>query len=388
MGRMLLILLIGGGILFSVASLNMNRSNDEMLGNAVNEYQGKEAKNFAKSGIEFAVKNLSADSTWTGASSQLEGGSVVISVKSTTSQYPNGPNANLTSARQITSTGICGKDSATVMAVIQLSNPNGSGNNNPPGFMNNAVTTGNNCSLNGNVDVEDDGNSQWNANIHANGNFNMNGNNTVKGFVTYSGQAAINPSWSMNSNIVPNQNPDNKPSCTQSSEVDIPSFSPNNYKSKAAKIYNSNTTISGNITLGTKDNPQIVYVGGDLTFKQTTISGYGEFIVQGNILVNGNVTVSTPDPNGSSLGLYTGGDVNVNGDVTMWAQIFTGGNTNLNGNSKVHGSITSRGTVNFNGNANIYYRPAEGELTSPFWKGDDNGNNNVNTRPAVISYYE
>ena len=393
MGRMLLILLIGGGVLFSIASVNINRSNSEMLGNAVTEYQTKEAKDFAKSGVEIAIRNLSNDTTWTGSAVDLKGGSVSISVKNTTSQYPDGPNANLISARQITSTGICGDDSATIMAVIQLPNSNNPGNsqNNPPAFMQYAIETGNNCSLNGNVDVQDDGNSEWNANIHANGDFNMNGNNTIKGFVTYCGNAAVNPSWRMNSNIKPNQNPNNLPSCSKASEVEVPSFNANDYKSKASKSFTTNTTISGNITLGTKNNPQIVYVGGDCTFKNTTISGYGEFIVSGNILINGNVTVSSPDPNGSSLGLYTGGDVNVNGNVTLWAQIFSGGNTNLNGNSKVHGSVTARGTVNFNGNVNIYYRPAEGELTSPFWEGeneDSNNNNNASTRPAVVSYYE
>ncbi len=391
MGRMLLILLMGGGMLFSVASLNINRSNDEMLGNAVSEYQKKEAKDFAKSGVEIALRNLSNDTSWTGASTQLEGGSVSIAVKNTSSQYPNGPNANLVSARQITSVGICGNDSATVMAVIQLPNPNNPGNNqnNPPAFMTYAVETGNNCCLNGNVDVQDDGNSQWNANIHANGDFNMNGNNTVKGFVTYCGNAAINPSWSMNTNITPNQNPNNLPSCSKGSEVEIPSFNANDYKSKASKSYTTNTTISGNITLGTKDKPQIVYVGGDCTFGNTTISGYGEFIVTGNILIKGNVTVSSPDPNGSSLGLYTGSDVNVNGDVTLWAQIFSGDNINLGGNCKVHGSVTASSTVNFNGNVNIYYRPAGGELTSPFWEGEDgNNSNSIATRPSIVSYYE
>ncbi len=396
MGKMLLILLMGGGMLFSIASLNINRSNDEMLGNTITEYQKSEAKDFAKSGIEFALRNLSNDTTWTGGTTQLKGGLVQISVKSTTSQYPNGPNADLTSARQITSIGICGNDSSTVLAVVQLPNANNPYNqNNPPAMMKDAITTGNNCSLNGNVDVEDDGNSAWNANVHANGDFNMNGNNMIKGFVTYGGQAAINPSWRENSNIKPNQNPNNNPNCSRSDQVDIPSFNANNFKSKAQLKYNSNTTISGNITLGTKTNPKIVYIGGDCTFKNTTISGYGEFIVAGNILVNGSVNVSTPDPNGSSLGLYTGGDININGNVTLWAQIYSGGNVNLNGNDKVHGSVTSKGTVNFNGHVQLYYRPADGNLTSPFWEGDEgedddsnNSNSNTNTRPSIVSYYE
>lgn len=389
MGRLILILLMGGGILFSVAVLNINRSNVDMLSSSVGEYQKKEAKDFAKSGVEFAIRYLSDDTTWTGGTKQLNNGSVAISISNTASQYPNGPSANLTSARQITSTGICGGDSETIMAVIQLPTDNSANTNNPPAFMKYAVNTGSNFMMNGNINVQDDGNSQWNADVHTNSDFSMNGNNTIKGFLSYGGKANSNPSSRLTTNITPNQNPDNLPNYSKVDPISLPAFNPDTYKSQATTTYAGNETLSGNISLGSKNEPQIIYVGGDLTLNGT-VSGYGVFIVKGNIILNGNVTVSALDPNGSTLGLYTMGDLNANGNVSVYAQIYTGGNANFNGNCNIHGSISSVGAANLNGNVHVYYRPASGTLTSPFWQGDnsDNNNSNSNKRPAIVSYYE
>src|SRR5690606_39662278 len=97
--------------------------------------------------------------------------------------------------------------------------------------------------------------------------------------------------------------------------LDIPSFNPDDYKDVATQVYNTNKTFSGNISLGTKENPEIIYVGGDLKITGN-VSGYGVFIVKGNILINGNVTITSIDPTGNNLGLYSKGDINVNGNVT------------------------------------------------------------------------
>lgn len=397
---MLLILVLGGGMLFSITNLNMNRSNSTMASNAVIEYQTKEAKNFAKSGIEFAARYLSDDSTWTGITKNLNGGSVIISAQNTNSQYFNGPNVGLTSARLVTSIGICGSQSDTIRAVLQLPNPNNS-NPPPPDFMNYAIATGNNLALNGNVTIQDDynqqsnsenekddnnSNSHWNADCRTNGNFSMNGNNTINGFVSYCGTATSNPAWRLSSNIIPNQNPNNQPSCSQSSPLDIPTFNAKNYMSKANTQYSGNKTYSGNISLGTKDNPQVIYIDGNLTINGN-VSGYGVFVVNGNINVNGNVNLTASDPSVSNIGFYSTGDLNANGNVTISAQILAGGNVNLNGNCKIYGSITADGTTNFNGNENIYYKPANGNLTKQFWTSNSNSNSST-TRPSILSYYE
>ena len=386
MGRMILILLFGAGIIFSVQSLNINGSNVSMVSNSVSENRRLQAKDYAAGGIDFAIKSLSIDTTWTGvANKQLINGTVTISVQNTASRFYNGPNVNLVSARLITSVGAVGNQKDTIRAVLQLPNANSAGNN-VPAFLNYAVATGNNLTMNGNINIQDDNNTSWNANIHTNADFSMNGNNTVKGFLTYVGEAQSNPAWRLGTAITPNQNPDNLPNYSQSVAVTIPTFNPDDYKNIATTVYSNNKTISGNITLGNKASPQIIYVGGDLTISGN-VTGYGVFIVKGNILLNGNVSVNAIDPGGSNLGLYTAGDLNANGNVTITAQILTGGNANLNGNCKVYGSVTSKGTVNFNGNINVYYRPATSALTTPFWSSNSNNGNGV-VRPEILSYYQ
>ncbi len=383
MGRMLLILVIGGGLLVSVTTLNISRSNNEMVYNSVQENQTREAKNYAESGIGFALRYLADDTTWTGINNkQLMGGTVSISVSNTNSQYFNGPNVNLTSARLITSIGVVGNQYDTIRAVVQL--PSGSTNGTPP-FMNYAAAAGNNLVLGGNDLIQDDNNSLWNSNCQANGDFDMGGWDMIKGFVTYGGEAEADKAGELNTYIVPNQNPYNLSSCSQVSKLNIPTFNPDNYKSKATVIYNGNQSISGNITMGTKSNPQIIYVGGDLTLSGN-VSGYGIFIVKGNLTVKGNVTITAQDPSCSNLGLYTAGDLNTNGGVTIKAQIFTGGNANLSSNCSVYGSVTSVGTVNLSTNVNINYRPANANLTAPFWTGSSQSSST--TRPVIVSYLE
>ncbi len=385
MGRLIIILILGAAVLFSITSVNTANSNLIMADSTYAENQRLQAKDYASSGIEMAIMKLSDDTTWSGVlNKQLKSGSVNITVNNTKSKYFKGPSNNLLCAKLITSIGFAGEQSYTIRSVIQLPIADDTVKG-VPGFMDYAVCTGDNLSLNGNVNIQDDNNPQWNANVHTNSDFQMNGNNSIKGFLTYVGKAHSNPAKRMDSNIIPNQNPDGLPNYYQDSVVTIPSFNPDEYKSKAAQVYPTNKTISGNITLGTKDNPEIIYVGGDLTLNGN-VSGYGIFIVQGNILLNGNVTVNTLDPEGSSVGLYTAHDLNANGNVKIYAQILTGGNANLNGNCKVYGSITTEGTVNFNGNVNIYYRPAAGALTTPFWSPQVKKGNGLD-RPQIISYY-
>ncbi|MHB8579454.1 MAG: bactofilin family protein [Ignavibacteriaceae bacterium] len=385
MGRMLLILVLGGGMLFSVANLNINTSNVAMATNAYVAYQNAQAKDYARSGVEIAIKNLSVDTTYTGTTSkQLTGGTVTITVQNTSSQFYNGPDMSLSSARLVTSISQVGSLTDTIRTVIQL--PTASSNPIVPPFLNYAVATGGNLTMNGNVTIRDDYNSQWNANIQTNNNFQMEGNPSIKGFLTYVGNASSNPSSRLNTNIVPNQNPNNLVSHSQGPAVTIPTFNPDTYISEAGLIYQSDANLSGNITLGSKASPEIIYVNGDLNLSgNTTLTGYGVFIVKGNILVNGNVTINGQDANGSNVGLYCTGDLNANGNVSISAQILTGGNANLNGNVNVYGNITSSGVVNFNGNNTIYYKPASAALTQPFWP---QSGGSTATRPSIISYYE
>ena len=382
MGRMLIILLLGGGMLFAITTLNLNRSNIAMANNSVQEYNSKEAANIAKSGVEFAIRNLAEESTWTGMNKSLNDGNVLVTVQNTTSRYYNAPSSNLSSGRLITSIGTVGNLNDTIRAVVQLKTSNGL---NLPKFMNYAAASGNNLVLKGNDQIVDNNNSQWNANCYVNGDFNMGGWDIIKGFVSYNGEAEADKSQSLTSNITPNQNPNKISTLSKVPKINIPTFNPDDYKTKATIIYNGDQTISGNLSLGSKSNPQIVYVGGNLTLSGN-VTGYGVFIVKGNITIKGSVTINGQDPSCSNLGLYTFGDLNTNGGVNINAQVFTGGNANLSSNCNVYGSITSLGTINLNTNVSVYYKPANAYLTNPFWTGDTYSSST--TRPVIVSYLE
>ncbi len=385
MGKMLIILISGAFVLYSIGNLNINQSNTAMIGNAVDQYETAQASNYAESGIDYAVSMLSQDTTWSGVNNKvISNGTVSISVVNTAAKYYQGSDVGLTRGRLITAIGTQGSHSDTVRAVIQLPSSSGSSSSSAPPFMNYAIASGNSLHMNGNVTVTDDNNNNLNANVHTNSNFAMNGNNKIDGFLTYGGNAHSNPASRLNTSIVPNQNPDNLPNHQKVDPLDIPSFNPDDYKDVATQVYNTNKTFSGNISLGTKENPEIIYVGGDLQITGN-VSGYGVFIVKGNILINGNVTITSIDPTGNNLGLYSKGDINVNGNVTLKAQLLASSNINLGGNTKVYGSVTAKGHINFNGNVSIYYRAATPELTSPFWPVEGAGPKS--TRPAIISYY-
>lgn len=383
MGKMLLMLVVGMGIIVSMASLNMHRSNTDMLSNAVEKYDEIQARLYAESSMEIAIKELSSNSNYSGAQSINYGNGVgSIAIQNSSSKVPDGPNAGMVSVKQINTVGRVNGKVVTARAIIQM--PGGT-TPLPPPFLQYAVATGQNFTMNGNVRIRDDNNPNINANIHTNSNFQMNGNNTIEGFLTYAGTAHSNPASRLTTNIVPNVNPTGAPSHSQSAQVAMPDFNPDNYIGLATTVHNGNVTLSGNRNLGTKENPQIIYVAGDLNLSGT-ITGYGVFIVKGNVNINGNVNISAMDPTGNNLGLYSKGDINVNGNVTIKAQIYSRQNVNLSGNVNVYGGITTKGVVNFNGNVDIFHRPATVELTSPFWEGSGGGSSSG--RPSIVSYYE
>lgn len=386
MGKMLLILIIGTGVIATLTTHNMLQSSNQMLENAISEHNLTQARLNAESSFELAIKELLADTNFTQKNTILYGrGSGAITVSNTNSNLPDGPNAGRISVRQINATGKVNNKTVVVKSTILLQ----MGSNNPalmaPPFLKYGIISDQSIAMNGNILIRDDNNPLVNANVHTNSNFQMNGNNTIRGFLSYVGTAHSNPASRLNTSFSPNVNPNNAPVHNRVSRVDIPTFDPDNYISKATHVYQNNLSLSGNRTLGTKEQPQIIYVGGDLTLSGN-ITGYAAFIVKGNINITGNVTITSPDPTGNNLGLYTKQNLNVNGNVTLRAQVFANQNVNLGGNSRVYGGITAKGTVNFNGNVSIYYREPTPQLTQLFWP--QAGTVIPPKRPKLLAYYE
>lgn len=379
MGRMLLFLVIGMSALFAVANLNMTYSDARLINNSIEQYERLQAKNIASSGVQYAISQLGQDTTWTSIQQLAMGdGSLNVLVASTTSQYPNGPAMGLSGMREVTSIGNVNGVTDTIMAVVQLA----SAASVPP-FLSYAVASESDLLLQGAFSVVDDGNPNWNANIHTNGNLLVQGSGySVEGFGTYVGSMQKDHGHGTPANnFVPNVNPSGLATAYQTSNVTIPTFNPDDYIGIATQTYSGNQVKSGIINLGTAENPEIIYIDGDLDFHGTTI-GYGVFIVTGTIYFHGNSSVSSSDPTGSNLAFYSQGGIDIHGSTTVYGQMFSEGAVVSHGNFDLYGSIASQSTMDLVGGGVIHYRPANADLTNQFW------NTTTVQRPVVVSYYD
>jgi hypothetical protein len=224
--------------------------------------------------------------------------------------------------------------------------------------------------VNGNVSVL--GAPNVNANVHTNDRIQLNGNNTFEGFGTHVTGAHSNPGWRLHSSFTPRANPDDLPTVQQVSRVDIPIFDAVEHRYLATRQDQGNLHLSGNVQLGTREDPTIWYVGGDLTINGgTRLAGYGVFLVRGNINLAGNFQTTNAVGNESNVGFYTSGNVNMNGTVEVHGQFWARQNLNFSGNSRLYGSIVVGGVVNWNGNPTIHYRGPSPALVDPIWPDED-----------------
>ncbi len=251
----------------------------------------------------------------------------------------------------------------------------------PPPAFGYAVYSSGDLQLSGNAEIQSE-NPAWNANVHTNGNMQLSGNVEIDGFVTYVNQFQ----QSGNPVIQPNLNPNNLPVTSHVSSVPVPTFNPDDYQSIATQTFSGNfNKSSGTVTLGTAQNPAIVYVGGNLNWSgNVTVTGYGIIVVKGNSQMSGNVTFQTQDPNKSTFSLYTVGNIQMSGNSDMYGQYLSLANIQMSGNGTLHGSLAAGGQVQMSGNGEVEYRPANASLTTPIF-----GSGQQSTRPfKATSYYE
>lgn len=240
-----------------------------------------------------------------------------------------------------------------------------------PSFMSYGILTNGTLTMNGSINVY--GSPTVNANIHTNANIQINGNNSVEGFGSYVGNAHSNPAQRLYTTFDPAVNPDNLPTVFRTNRVEIPRFKAQDHRHLATKTHQGNLILNGNdfVQLGTRENPDIWYVSGDLIVNGgVTLSGYATFLVNGNVVLNGGVSTTGGVGEESNVGFYASGDLNMNGSVTVHGQFLAGQNVNFNGRTRLYGSLTTGGLVNWNGNPSVYYREASPVLTEPIWPSE------------------
>ncbi len=362
MGRLVLIILLSSVVIFGIISVQTTRTSSFSTEKSTEYFRKAYARNLSNSMIEILRTKLQQDTNYrvqNMETSELLGGEVAYQLKDTL----------INSVRFIKAIVYANYEGMQQKSEAYFTIESLSGGGIPP-FLRYAVVSGQNLSLNGGIKITNAGNN-LNANVHVNGNFSMNGNNEIHGFLTYTGSAYSNPPQALLNRITPISNPENIPVHYQTQTLTIPQFDLNSIRNRATDIYYTSKIFTGNITLGTKENPKIIYVAGDLTINGS-VSGYGIFVSEGRTIINGNVTITTPDNNISNIGIYSKGELIVNGNVNIHSQIFSSDRITLNGNVKVYGNLAAKKSVIMNGNVNVYYKPVGEELVNPIWSSTSN----------------
>ena len=231
-----------------------------------------------------------------------------------------------------------------------------------PTFMQYALFMEYGFNMNGGVDIQP-ALPGMNANVHTNQDLNLNGSNYVAGFGSYVGNLNGNAS----AVFEPVVNPGGTAAVQRVSRIVVPAFDASDYQELADEVTNGNAFWEGHMDLGTRDEPQIHYISGNLIITgDVTTTGYGIFLVEGNIVINGDVVSTESGRTESHLAFYTSSNVDWNGTHDVTGQIFANQNVNL-GNGQFDGSIATRANLNFNGQPQLSYRPAAPALTTPIW---------------------
>ena len=319
------------------------------------------AKEIAKSGAEDAVLRLtlayssagsySGPVTWTG---NYQGGSFRNEVTITGS--------NITILTTGTHDSLKYNIQRSYTAVIHT---------NPPPFMAAGITTDGNITfdhdlnLNSNVPGE-------NANIHANGNINIqSGTSLIQGFGFRTGNTNISNGQLETDIFQPVSNPGGAAVTHVVGAITVPSVNATSHSSKATvPPHYGNLDLSGTITLGTEANPAIVFVDGNLTTSgDVTYSGYGVYLVTGNVDINHNFQ-SADSLGQNTFGLYSDDNIRLNsGNLEVTGHWFADGNITLKDQTIFNGSFTTTGNFTTGGRLTMNYIPISSSVTAPFWSG-------------------
>ena len=235
-----------------------------------------------------------------------------------------------------------------------------------PEFMSRPIT------CDGNFVTKDDfnlSNASDNTDVHTNGNLRFeSGNAYIGGFGSYNGNLELLNGQSESDIFNPVSNPGGAPLTEHVAEIDVPVFTAGDHLSSATATYFSDLELSGNVNLGTQENPAIWYVDGNVKIVgAVTFSGYGVILAKGNFEIEYNVS-TTGGVGESSVAFYTEGNITIkNGGLNMAGQWLLNGNVEVEDNTTFSGSITATGNCYFDKSFNMSYVEASSVLTEPLW---------------------
>lgn len=283
----------------------------------------------------------------------------------------------------ITSTGRSGGQSATVRRAYLADYV--------PAFMSLAVLTDNNMVLHTPLTVRAES-PDVNASIQTNNNLQvLGGPIAVQGFGLYAGGISLNTGVPAEQMFTPQVNAAGAAVTQRVPPIVIPPIVPSTYAGFATRRTDGDLRLSGEVQLGTRENPTIWYVNGSLdTSGDVTLNGYGIFLVDDEVRFTHNVTAASMDE--SNAAFYSGGHIKVmNGSLDIAGQLFANGSVELKEDTNLTGSVVARNVMNTLGPVTITYRPPSPALTAPFWPQIVAGTVNPTAAPRgvrVVEYRE
>ena len=148
--------------------------------------------------------------------------------------------------------------------------------------------------------------------------------------------------------------------------VNVPVFDAGAHAGIATQVINGNYRPEGTVQLGTRANPAILHVKGDLTvYDPVHFAGYGVLMVEGDVRIYDEITNDGMEE--TQLGIYTEGRVSFHDRGTFSAQVFANGSIAFYDTPHIYGSVTTRGKFSVTDPMTFTHRPASSVLTEPFW---------------------
>ena len=250
-----------------------------------------------------------------------------------------------------------------------------------PEFLQYALISEQSINLAGHVSTEvylqgEEG-SLLNANVHTNADLSINGGRVrVEGYGSYFGTASGTGN-SLETSFQPNYAPTEGETVYQVDEkIEMPNYDAAAYVAKVLENgfgvieHDGDLAISGTLDYGTRDNPTVIHVTGNLSNTGgALINGYVMFMVDGSVSLNGNLLSGDSGyggPDESSIAVYSGGTVSINGNVEIAAQIYSDGGlevgVDLGGNPTIYGGLSTYGQASIEGTPTVYYRTPSAAL--------------------------
>jgi hypothetical protein len=251
----------------------------------------------------------------------------------------------------------------------------------PPEFLQYALISEQSINLAGHVSTEvylqgEEG-SLLNANVHTNADLSISGGRvSVEGYGSYYG-TATGTGHSLETAFQPNYAPTEGDALYQVDEpVEMPNYDAAAYVSKVLENgfgvieHDGDLALSGTLDYGTRDNPTVIHVKGNLSNTGgALINGYVMFMVDGSVSLNGNLLSGDSGyggPDESSIAIYSGGTVSIEGNVEIAAQIYSDGGlsvgVDLGGTPKIYGGLSTYGEASIEGTPKVYYRTPSAAL--------------------------